>query len=303
MQKLAWAWIRKVVGVCCLLACSPPVSTVSAELPDVPGLASFESRSYEVHTDLDEARAVRYAQHLDKFFVVYSELLKSLPGEPRGRQKVYLFADQASYIRGLTALGIDRSSAENSGGMFFVNPRGSALAAWQNGVGAPAEAEMLRVLQHEGFHQFAAAKGGAELPRWVNEGLAEYFEVAVLKGRRIRRGLVPPIRLAELKLAAAESRLIPFEELLQLDGERWFANMADRSSGRGYLQYLQSWLTVQYLLHGDGGRHRRRFGDFMKRIALGEPAGQAFRRAFEIEDVTPFGAAIDRYLDGLKAKP
>jgi hypothetical protein len=274
-------------------------ATLPAAADDPRQLPHFETPHYTVYSDLERRDAERFALHLERFHVVYTELLSSIPGKPRGRQDVYLFGSHDAYIDGLEVLGVQRSSAETSGGMFFRRADGGGLAAWIDARFMRRDEDGLRrTLQHEGFHQFAAAKSRVELPRWVNEGLAEYFEVVELEGRNFERGQVPAQSLAELRGARAEDRLIPFEDLLKLTGEQWWKNMGTPT---GFVQYRQSWLTVHFLLHGHGGRYKKLLGEYLRLMAEGHESEAAFERAFKTGDVHRFGVAVAEYLDDLKA--
>lgn len=263
-------------------------------------LLSFETRHYTVHTNLPGQTAKRAAKHLDRFYIVYRELLSSVPGDPPGRQRVFLFKDKADYVRGLGGLGLDTGMLQSTGGLFWASQSSANLASYLGEDSAWGYDRMIETLQHEGFHQFAYAKIGSELPHWVNEGMAEYFEIAKLRGRRIKRGLLPADRLVTLREAKAEGELLPFGELLRLDHESWGRNMTS-GSPQGHLQYLQSWITTHFLLHGDGGRYRQRFGGYLKLLAKGADSSEAFRTAFKTDDTTAFGKAVAAFIDSADA--
>ena len=55
------------------------------------------------------------------------------------------------------------------------------------------------LIQHEGFHQFAAAVIGGDRPVWVNEGLAEYFGEAIFTGDGFIAGIIPQWRLKRIR--------------------------------------------------------------------------------------------------------
>ena len=42
--------------------------------------------------------------------------------------------------------------------------------------------ELWRVLAHEGFHQFIGYELGQQIPIWLNEGMAQYFETCYIIG-------------------------------------------------------------------------------------------------------------------------
>jgi len=84
-----------------------------------------------------------------------------------------------------------------------------------------------------------------------------------------------------------EATAIDFDELLDLTGEQWHRNM-ERGSGRGHLQYQQSWSVVYFLIHGNNGRYRKVFEQYLKLVSTGRNSGKAFRQAFGGQDTTAF---------------
>ena len=302
VAQSAWDALRLLLVACLVAAASPHAAAKSAEdrlaaevSTDLEKpLYSFNTRYYTVHSNLDKKLAKRAALHLDRFHVVYRELLSSVPGKPEGRQRVFLFANHENYQLGLKRLGGDPAILKASGGMFWPGNGSANLAGFLYGGGERGFEQMIETLQHEGFHQFAYAKIGGELPHWVNEGLAGYFEIAELKGRRIKRGLLRRSWLSELQSAQRRGDLLPFDELLKLDHASWGRNMT--SGSNGHLQYLQSWITTHFLLHGDGGRYKKRFGAYLRLLAEGSTSSEAFRAAFETDDTTSFGQAVDAFI-------
>lgn len=57
---------------------------------------------------------------------------------------------------------------------------------WLDGRGS--DDELFRTIRHEGFHQFLALRFGDDVPDWLNEGLAQYFEGSGLENGKIRLG-------------------------------------------------------------------------------------------------------------------
>jgi len=132
------------------------------------------SAQYWVKTDLPAEQANTLAQHLNLMHAEYAAHLASLPARAPTPLNVLLFADREDYLETLRLrYGIH---AAGTGGMFFVNPSGTALALW---TGDLSRRRALHVLRHEGFHQFGYSRFGTDLPLWVNEGLAELFGASV----------------------------------------------------------------------------------------------------------------------------
>jgi tetratricopeptide (TPR) repeat protein len=94
--------------------------------------------------------------------------------------------------------------------------------------------EIERVLRHELLHAFVRSYGGADVPAWLNEGLAQRLEGAAIDARTQR---------AKEKLAG--QRLFSLEEL-----EPSFTRMPDE--GRIGVAYSQSMVIVDYLFRWYG---------------------------------------------------
>ncbi len=226
-----------------------------------------------IHTDLPREEAAPFGSHMDLIFREYTKRFSVLRGQERGKQNLYLLRTRQGYIDTLGKMGIN---AQASGGMFFINQNYSGLATWVEGLPI---SQVYNTLQHEGFHQFAAAKLGPQTPIWINEGLAEYFGEAIIVDGQVRLGVVPSRRLLKLREAIEADQAIPFAEVLKLDSATWRRNMLS-GSPRGSLQYAQSWSIVHFLVHGDDGKYQRRFEGYLKLLSRGRTHADAFEQAF-----------------------
>lgn len=233
------------------------------------------SRYYAIRSDLAPELTKRYADHLDTMYdefarrlVVRSGLRKRSPDIPN----VLMFASQQDYLDTLrTQFGINGTG---SGGMFFVSPRGAGLAFW---VGGLPRQRVEHVIQHEGFHQFAYAFFGSEMPPWLNEGLAEFFGESVVDGGTVVIGQASPQVVGQVRKAVEEGKSIPFMDLLQMDDQRWNGNVR---SGTAALQYMQSWSMVHFLVYGEGGKYDALFVRMLRLLNSGKKPFDAMREAF-----------------------
>jgi hypothetical protein len=217
------------------------------------------SRYYTIRSDLGSAQTKQYADHLD---TMYGEFTKQLIAQSGLRKRspeypnVLIFAKQQDYLDTLrTQFGINGTG---SGGMFFVSPRGAGLAFWVEGL---PKQRVEHVIQHEGFHQFAYAFFGNEMPPWLNEGLAEFFGEAVVEGSSVIIGQASPQVVDQVRKAVNQEKYIPFMDLLQMDDQRWNGNVRNGSAG---LQYMQSWSMVQFLVYGEDGKYGTSFTAMLK---------------------------------------
>jgi hypothetical protein len=240
----------------------------------------WKSRYYDIKSDLPKDELRDYAAHLDATFEAYRKRLSSLRQNLPASFNVMLFAKRSDYE---TTLRYNFSiNATGTGGMFFHNPRGSALAIWTEGLPRP---RVHHVIQHEGFHQVAFALFQDNLPPWVNEGLAEFFGEGVMVDGQLIIGQTNPRIIAAIKEAIETKAYIPFLQMLTMDGTAWNANV---SNGSAKMQYEQAWSMVHFLVYGEGGKYAEEFSDFLRYLNVGMVQYDAFVRAFGTDNIVGF---------------
>ena len=253
------------------------------------GRAGRETRTahYRILSDLgaDETRA--YGAHLDLLYEEYARRLAGLPQQAPEVPFVLMFARQSDYLATLRAdYGIN---AAGSGGMFFVSPRGAALAFFTEGL---PRSRVLHVVQHEGFHQYAHSRFANTLPMWVNEGLAEFFGEAVVVEGRVVVGQASPGPVAAIRAAIESGTTVPFLRMLTMSPDEWNGNVR---SGDAAIQYMQAWSMVQFLGWAENGRHRRGFEQYLRLLHAGVGSERAFIDSFGAGEVANFEAAWKRW--------
>src|SRR5206468_381524 len=76
---------------------------------------------------------------------------------------------------------------------------------------------LFATLYHEAFHAYVASfvypTSAGELPRWLNEGLAQIFETALIDAGDLRIGHADKARLARAQDAAKKGEMIPLADL------------------------------------------------------------------------------------------
>ena len=256
-------------------------------------LRQFNTRHYLVHTDLDTALSADLSQRLDAMYDEYNQRLALFRG--RGtipRLEVYLFRNQRDYV------AFTHGKMQNSGGVFL--PAQNLLAAF---LGDQGRDQLRRTLQHEAFHQFAYNAIAIELPVWLNEGLAQFFEEGLWNGDGFLLGEVPPRRLRQLRADLKAGRLMDFAALLHTTNEAWTARLA-ASRADGVMQYNQSWAMVHFLVmaQGENGQYlfRGRLIEMLRLLHAGRTGDDAFRGAFG-GNVAGFHDRFIDYAGSLKA--
>ncbi|MEO0586116.1 MAG: DUF1570 domain-containing protein [Planctomycetota bacterium] len=273
-RRLAIAWASLAcwfaVGLCIVQA--PTAGAQGVELQ------SFQSRHYLIHTDLPRDEVVDLGKHMDAVFAEFERRFDGFRNRRRAPMPLYLFATQEGYQAYLAELDIN---AVNSGGMFFVRPQAQGLATW---VGGKSTTRTQVVLQHEGFHQFAWSYIGRDLPVWINEGLAQYFEDAIFTRSRMRTGLADARRIALVRDAIENDRAIPLEQIVSITSQAWSDTLATDPQ-RASLLYAQSWSLVYYLIHGRDGRYRSAFQRYLQLVSDGRRSSQAMYQAFGVQSL------------------
>src|SRR5262249_13856369 len=118
-------------------------------------------------------------------------------------------------------------------------------------------ARLFALLYHEAFHAYTATfvypplppdqvrakKGTGELPRWLNEGLAQGFGPAVAEAGELRADHADAARLALVKerlKGKSGAGLVPLADLLTGGKEAFVAHHADQRAAADRA-YLTSW--------------------------------------------------------------
>jgi hypothetical protein len=143
--------------------------------------------------------------------------------------------------------------------------------------------EFFQTLYHEAFHAYLAnfvfPPDKCDVPRWLNEGLAQIFETAIVEAGELRIGHVEKERYEAIQKAAKEKKLLPITQLLKAAPKDFLvAHDADRKGSERH--YLNSYALAYYLT-------------FDRRI-LGTPALEKYVQARKrgVDELVAFSALI-----------
>ena len=137
---------------------------------------------------------------------------------------------------------------------------------------------MIAALQHEGFHAFLDQflfddELAGHVPRWLDEGLAQYFEIATVEGRLLVLGREDRKKVAHLRRRGREGALVPFEKMLAA-GPKEYATHGIGTPEGSTDHYLQAWYLVHLL--GEKGRLKKEhLRAFVRALADGRPPVEA----------------------------
>jgi Protein of unknown function (DUF1570) len=110
--------------------------------------------------------------------------------------------------------------------------------------------QMFRRLAHESFHayleDFVYPRSVSDVPRWLNEGLAETFEAGLLDGDSLRVDAPDARMLARLKADLSGADPLPLAELLAADANQFISTHRGDAAQASRL-YLYSWGLAYFL--------------------------------------------------------
>ena len=228
----------------------------------------YELRSEHFHvlTDGSPKKAVRITRKLEEFRFLLSQLLPGLRLDPPVPTTVLLFRNAKS-IRPYQRVGANGKPLKNAGFMLPGRERMYLVVdTSKSGVYKTAFHEFVHLVMH---------LTAEDIPVWLNEGIAEFYEETEIRGRNFKIGYFNEgwLRLLQRK------KLIPFDVLQEADHDSEYYT---REKLRQVF-YAQSWALVHFLMTENEQKRQSQLGKYLNLTAQGTPTGQAFRAAFEAE--------------------
>lgn len=287
--------VNRILSLCLLLvtcgvahtsADAQNISQSDAQEQSAFQLTAYRSNHYLIHTNLTRAETVPFGRHMDAVFEQYQRRFAGFLQRDLEAMPLYLLRTREDYIRFMAEHDID---ATHSGGLYFVTHGLRGLATWAE---SDNRAQTFRVLQHEGFHQFAWQFIGPNLPVWLNEGLAQYFEDAVMVDGRMSTGFASRGRISRMRDAIRAGEARQLRSLQAMPGNTWNRTLRERPEEAALL-YAQSWSVVYYLIHGEDGAHQPQLVEYLKLLSQGNGSDEAMLLAFGQHGV---GALQDGWL-------
>lgn len=166
-----------------------------------------------------------------------------------------------------------------------------------------ATLQLFATLYHESFHAYLAGfvyvPGQDELPRWLNEGLAQIFETAILEGKELRVGHADRNRLTRAKEMAGKGQLVPIADLIKSGPKQFLlTHIVDRQASDRY--YLTSWAVAFYLMFEKRLLGSEALDHFVSRLNEGADAKAAFEEMIGMP-LAKFEPAFRKYIQLLQA--
>lgn len=261
----------------------------------------YRTASFTLYSDIDEPQAQRSVRDIEQFVQVVREVV-GLQHRASPIPVEFWLCAQVSCVTRLagdsTLLGFMRPS-----------PRASYLVAKADALDDATTSPMLHEMVHllvrsgsgpvpdAGGDSASAARGALDLPRWYDEGLAEFLSTLRVRDGVVRFGVPNRPRVEHLR--SRTEYLISLGQVLETSDLERSPNLRVADF------YGLSWALVHwsYAKHWAGpGTRNVAIDDYLRRVSAGEPARAAARGAFG-SDVRALEARLKAYVDHLRAAP
>jgi hypothetical protein len=155
-----------------------------------------------------------------------------------------------------------------------------AAADKQNTENAQRAAQRLfSMLYHEALHAYLAMfvypAGEGDVPRWLNEGLAQLFEGALVEAGELRVEKPDGNRLQRVRDLIRDQRIVGLGELLK-SGPKEFIVVHGSDRQTSDRHYLTSWALAYYLTFDRKLLGTKELDDYVQSLGRGVDATEAF---------------------------
>jgi len=180
-----------------------------------------------------------------------------------------------------------------TGGLWMPSRQELVIRPSSHGATRDQRRHALAVAYHEGFHQHAFyALGRQVIPPWFDEGHAELFETAQIRGSTVTLPENPDAATLVERILANGAPPIP--ALLAMDHATFYA----RDEAQRRANYALAWALVYYLRKGAAAERPARYHTicdrFIQALTDGADGPAATRQAFEPVNMARF---IEQFTD------
>ena len=263
------------------------LSAEDAPVPDIGQFYEWTEGQYQVYAQGGRNTGMQVNHFMNEMLKQYSKYFSNW--QPKAGARVIVFTNMEEF-RAYTAtttklshqnlLGYCHLKTDEAGNQFYE------LVTYQHD-------KMWSTLAHEGFHQFLGYELGLQVPLWLNEGMAQYFETSYVLHDRLHAGNISKSKLAAAQTLIETRKAPALADLLQWDRATFYEN--------AQVAYPTSWALVYFLLEGEGQNYyNSTFRKFLQDLKSGQDDLASFQKRFG-RDTKQLQAEFDRYIMQLRA--
>lgn len=206
-------------------------------------------------TDAGEPSGRRVARELELIRVAFQQAFAASRVDPIQEILVYALEDESGLAELLPEIWEDPRRAKPAG-LFRRGPIRHHMALRLD-INSERPYD---TIYHEYFHVLAEAALG-EIPLWLNEGMASYWQATQIFSGEMRVGGANLGHISALRREA----MMPLSRLFAVGHDSPEYQDADKAS----MFYAQSWALVHYLMVGDR-RGREKIAGYLQRLRSGD---------------------------------
>ncbi len=245
---------------------------------------SVRSKNFYVIGEASDLELRNVTERLEQFRDVLEQLFPQFAADSKTHANVIIFRDAESF-RPFKPKRPDGTPDDGVAGYFLAAESVNYITLAMNG----GKTDPFHTIFHEYLHFLLKSRTGKnDLPPWLTEGLAQYYEtLEVTADNKVVLGSAPQGRLGLLR----RSELLPHNELFSAErtAVHGSANM-QRS-----MFYAHSWLLVHYLLNQGEGKAADRLDRFLRLLGNNASTETALKQVFGIE-AAQLNEALRAYL-------
>ncbi|MDQ7780160.1 MAG: tetratricopeptide repeat protein [Planctomycetota bacterium] len=228
-----------------------------------------ETAHFFIKTDKSEDFATRLAELGE---VAYAEFEKFFGARSKGspRLKLYAFADFEDYQKYCKDLKQDDKLAAAG----FAPSEPHTACGWDK---CTDDMMFLQTMVHEATHLYFAEKYPVQIPSWLAEGMATYFEGFKRENGAWKFDHVSRMRLTFMMTAIGERKFIPLDEFLSADA----GQLINSDSSKALVFYSQAWAVFYFFNNTANQGYRDRFQAVFKKFQNG--AAVIFTKEIDID--------------------
>ena len=235
--------------------------------PFVGNFANVTEGRYQVFAQGGHQMAFEVNMFMNEMLRQYEKFFSNWSGKAGARVVVFDnptdFRNYAGNIVSLTHAGLAgycHLKTDEAGNQFYE------VVTYQ-------DPNLWRVLAHEGFHQFIGYELGQQIPIWLNEGTAQYFETSFITGSHFNVGQISRNKLLYAQALIINKKAPPLAQLVTWDRDTFYAN--------ANVAYPTSWALVYYLLNSNNDRYEQsRFRRYLQDLKFGNDSIRSLQKEF-----------------------
>ena len=257
--------MKNIFYLICLLLILSCINGCSLSRKDYPGFSqlvpirnnlegceqrnatNISTKNYRIRTNLNSDEVFVIGQFMESALVLYRDLTGSKAGTFQDLN-INIYCDRKTYENNLSELKLVSGA---SMGFYSPVPPAAIHVLWTD----PFFDHPFLTLIHEGFHQFAHHTALADkqlnplrtkpnfpvaIPIWLNEGLAQFVEGAVVTEKHFESGRIHQARLVHLQNLIKTKKVPELKKILNQRYDETFDNV----------DYSAAWGVVFALYHG-----------------------------------------------------